>query len=233
MRLKWLAASAVTLFVIVPTNAQQGSPPAPTSQTDKISYAIGAQVAEGIKSQGIEVNPAMVAQGVRDALAGAKLLLSDDEIAAIMTVLQQQMRDKQQQAMAAMGATNKKAGDAFMADNAKKEGVVSLPSGLQYKIITAGTGKKPTDADTVVCHYRGTLIDGKEFDSSYGGMPATFGVKEVIPGFREAVKLMPVGSKWQIVIPPTLAYGEGGAGMIEPNSTLVFEIELLSIKDNP
>jgi FKBP-type peptidyl-prolyl cis-trans isomerase FklB len=174
-----------------------------------------------------------VAQGVRDALAGAKLLMSDDEIAAVMTALQQELRQKQQEALTAMLEKNKKDGEAFMAANAKKDGVVSLTSGLQYKIITAGQGKKPTDADTVVCNYRGTLLDGKEFDSSYGGTPATFGVKDVIPGFREAVKLMPAGSKWQLFIPPDLAYGERGAGnAIEPNSVLIFELELISIKDS-
>jgi FKBP-type peptidyl-prolyl cis-trans isomerase FklB len=229
MKIGWMAGIALALLAI-PAQAQQA---APQSQNDKTSYAIGVQVAQGIKSQGIDVNAAMVAQGVRDALTGAKLLMTDDEIAAVMTALQQEMRQKQQEAMTTMLEKNKKDGEAFMAANAKKDGVVTLPSGLQYKIITPGEGKKPTDADTVVCHYRGTLLDGKEFDSSYGGTPATFGVKDVIPGFREAVKLMPVGSKWQLFIPPDLAYGERGAGnAIEPNSTLIFELELLSIKDS-
>ena len=229
MKLGWMTGIALALLVI-PVHAQQT---APQTQNDKTSYAIGVQVAEGIKGQGIDVNAAMVAQGVRDALAGAKLLMSDDEIAAVMTALQQEMKQKQQEELTAMLDKNKKDGEAFMTANAKKDGVVTLPSGLQYKIITAGQGKKPTDADTVVCHYRGTLLDGKEFDSSYGGTPATFGVKDVIPGFREAVKLMPVGSKWQLFIPPDLAYGERGAGnAIEPNSTLIFELELLSIKDS-
>jgi FKBP-type peptidyl-prolyl cis-trans isomerase len=230
MKIRWMAGVVLSLLAIS-VRAQQT---APESQADKTSYAIGAQIAAGIKSQGIDVNPAMVAQGVRDALAGAKLLMTDEEIAAVMTTLQQQMKQKQQGALAAMLEKNKKDGDAFLAENAKKEGVVTLPSGLQYKIITAGEGKKPTDGDTVVCHYRGTLLNGKEFDSSYGGDPATFGVKDVIPGFREAIKLMPVGSKWQLFIPASLAYGERGAGnAIEPNTTLIFEIELLSIKNNP
>jgi FKBP-type peptidyl-prolyl cis-trans isomerase len=242
MRLNWLAALAL-IGLAIPLNAQQAAPtgpgsPAPTapptSQMDKLSYAIGAQVGQGIKSQGIDVNVAMVLQGVRDVLAGSNLLMSDDEISSTIAALEQQLKNKQDQALAAMAENNKKAGAAFLADNAKKEGVVALPSGLQYKIITAGTGKMPTDADTVVCHYRGTLMDGREFDSSYGGMPATFAVKDVIPGFREAIKLMPVGSKWQIFIPSELAYGERGAGStIEPNATLIFELELLSIKDNP
>ena len=230
MKLRWMAGLALAL-VVVPVTAQDV---APVTQKDKLSYAIGVQVAEGIKGQGIEVSPAMVAQGVRDALAGAKLLVSDDEMAAVIMALQLDMRQKQEQARAAALEKNKKEGEAFLAENAKKEGVVSLPSGLQYKILTAAEGRKATDADTVVCNYRGTLLNGTEFDSSYGRAPATFGVKDVIPGFREAVKLMAVGSKWQIFIPPSLAYGERGAGnAIEPNATLIFEIELISIQEKP
>jgi FKBP-type peptidyl-prolyl cis-trans isomerase FklB len=127
---------------------------------------------------------------------------------------------------------SKKEGDAFLAENKQKEGVVTLPSGLQYKIIKAGEGKKPKQEDTVVCHYRGTLINGTEFDGTHGpGEPATFKVTGVVPGWREALKLMPVGSKWQLFIPPVLAYGERGAGAtIGPNATLIYEVELLAIK---
>jgi FKBP-type peptidyl-prolyl cis-trans isomerase len=218
-------------FLAMTANAQQT---APQTDTEKRSYAIGVQVAEGIKSQGVEVNPAMVAAGIRDALAGAKLQMTDDEIGAAITALQQDMQRKQEQARTAALEKNTKDGDDFLVANAKKEGVVSLPSGLQYKIVTAGQGQKPTDDDAVVCNYRGTSLDGKEFDSSYGRGPATFGVKDVIPGFREAVKLMTVGSEWQVFIPSTLAYGERGAGnAIEPNATLVFEIELMSIQEKP
>jgi FKBP-type peptidyl-prolyl cis-trans isomerase FklB len=136
------------------------------------------------------------------------------------------------QATAAAGEENKKAGEAFLAQNKGKQGVVTLPSGLQYKILKAGNGKKPTENDTVECNYRGTLINGTEFDSSYRrGQPATFGVGQVIPGWREALQLMPVGSKWELYVPPDLAYGERGAGRdIGPNSTLVFEVELLGIQ---
>ena len=226
-----MVVSVVLGFLAMTANAQQT---APQSAEDKRSYAIGVQVAEGIKSQGVEVNPAMVAAGMRDALAGTKLQMTEEEIGTAMAALQQDMQQKQTQALAALLEKNKKDGDDFLAANAKKEGVVSLPSGLQYKIVTAGQGKKPTDDDMVVCNYRGTLLDGKEFDSSQGRGPATFGVKDVIPGFREAVKLMAVGSKWQVFIPSNLAYGERGAGnTIEPNSTLVFEIELISIQEKP
>jgi FKBP-type peptidyl-prolyl cis-trans isomerase FklB len=215
-------------FFALSANAQQAAPQTPA---EKRSYAIGVQMAEGIKSQNVEVNPAMVAAGLRDVLAGAKLLMSDDEIQQTMLALQVEMRQKDEQARTAALEKNKKAGDDFLAANGKKEGVVSLASGLQYKILTAGNGSHPTDDDTVVCNYRGSLLDGKEFDSSYGREPATFGVKDVIPGFREAVKLMSAGAKWQVFIPSSLAYAERGAGnVIEPNSTLIFEIELISIK---
>lgn len=231
MKLASVVMAVILGFLAMNTNAQQA---APQTDEDKRSYAVGVQVAEGIKSQGVKVNAAMVAAGMRDSLAGAKLLMTEDEIGAAIAALQRDMQQMQEQAHAAALAKNKKDGDDFLAANAKKEGVVSLPSGLQYKILTAGQGPMPTDDDTVVCNYRGTLLDGKEFDSSEGRGPATFGVKDVIPGFREAVKLMAAGSKWQVIIPSNLAYGERGAGnVIEPNATLVFEIELISIQTKP
>jgi FKBP-type peptidyl-prolyl cis-trans isomerase FklB len=160
--------------------------------------------------------------------------MSDDELNNTMAALQQEMTQKQMQERAKQADDNKKAGDAFLADNGKKDGVVTLPSGLQYKVVKPADGKKPTDADTVTCNYRGTLIDGTEFDKSQAGQPATFQVGAVIPGFKEALKLMPVGSTWQFFIPPNLAYGDRGAGnVIGPNTTLVFEVELISIKDKP
>jgi FKBP-type peptidyl-prolyl cis-trans isomerase len=215
-------------FMAMNAGAQQAGP---QTDEDKRSYAVGVQVAEGIKSQGVKVNAAMVAAGMRDALAGGKLLMTDGEIGTAMSALQRDMQQMQEQARTASLAKNKKDGEEFLAANGKKEGVVSLPSGLQYKILTAGQGSKPTDDDTVICNYRGTLLDGKEFDSSAGRGPATFGVKDVIPGFREVVKLMQPGAKWQVFIPSDLAYGERGAGnVIEPNATLIFEIELISIQ---
>jgi len=205
-----------------------------TTPKDKVSYAIGVQVAASLKGQGIDVDPNLLVKGLRDALAGQKLLMSNEELSATMAAFQQEMVQKQTQARAQAAEENKKAGDAFMAGNAKKDGVVTLPSGLQYKILQAGTGKKPTEADTVACNYRGTLIDGTEFDKSEAGNPASFDVKSVIPGFKEALQLMMVGSKWQFFIPPDLAYGDRGAGnVIGPNTTLVFEVELVSIKDKP
>jgi FKBP-type peptidyl-prolyl cis-trans isomerase len=149
-----------------------------------------------------------------------------------MIAFQSDLMKKQSQGKQTAAEENKKTGEAFLAENKKKDGVVALPSGLQYKILKAGKGKKPTDGDKVECHYRGTLIDGTEFDSSYRrGEPATFPVNGVIAGWTEALKLMPVGSKWQLFVPSQLAYKEHGAGAdIGPNATLIFEVELLGIK---
>jgi FKBP-type peptidyl-prolyl cis-trans isomerase len=203
-----------------------------TTQKDKVSYGIGVQVAASLKGQGIDVDPNLLVKGLRDALAGQKLLMSDEELSATMAAFQQEMVQKQTQARAQAAEENKKNGDTFLAGNGKKDGVVTLQSGLQYKILVAGQGKKPTEADSVSCNYRGTLIDGTEFDKSEAGKPASFEVKAVIPGFKEGLQLMTVGSKWQFFIPPDLAYGDRGAGnVIGPNTTLVFEVELVSIKD--
>ena len=214
-----------------PAAASQSNSALPT-QKDKVSYAIGMNIGTTLHRQSVDVDPKVVAQGLQDALSGGKTLLSEDEARATLTDLQNDMRKKQQEKMQAAAETNKKEGDAFLAANKTKEGVVTLPSGLQYKVLTAGTGPKPTTGDSVACNYRGTLIDGKEFDSSYKrGQPATFPVSGVIKGWTEALQLMPVGSKWQLVVPSDLAYGERGQGPdIGPNATLIFEVELLSIQ---
>jgi FKBP-type peptidyl-prolyl cis-trans isomerase FklB len=211
--------------------AQSG---APTSEKDKTSYAIGVQIAMGLKSQGVDIDPDMVAKGVKDVISGGKLLMSDQDLGTTLNALQEQIKAQQAAQMTKMAADNKKAGETFFAENAKKEGVVTLPSGLQYKILTAGTGKKPSATDVVSCNYRGTLIDGTEFDASQAGKPATFQVGGVIPGFKEVLQLMPVGSKWQVFIPSDLAYGPTGASnVIAPNQTLIFDLELVSIQDKP
>jgi len=172
-----------------------------------------------------------VLQGLQDAMADGKVLLTDDQIKTVMTGLQNQVRQKQEEKRQALAESNKKDGAAFLAANATKPGVVTLPSGLQYKVLTAGTGAKPTATDTVVCNYRGTLLDDTEFDSSYKrGQPMTFPVGGVIKGWTEALQLMPVGSKWQLFIPADLAYGERAQGPGGPNATLVFDVELLSIQ---
>ena len=202
-----------------------------TTERDKQSYAIGLSVGKGLHRDGIEVEPKFMLQGIEDALANGKVLLTDDQIKTVMTDLQTQVRQKQEEKRLAAAENNKKDGAAFLAANATKEGVVTLPSGLQYKVLVAGTGPKPTATDSVVCNYRGTLLDGTEFDSSYKrGQTATFPVTGVIKGWTEALQLMPTGSKWQLFIPSDLAYGERGREPIGPNATLLFELELVSIQ---
>ena len=220
----------VMLFLPVVAAAQEA--PALKTEKDKLSYAMGMDLGNQLKSRSVNIDPAIFAQALKDALSGGKTLLTDAEAKAVITELQKAMLVKQAAEAKVAGDKNKAEGDAFMAANKAKEGVISLPSGIQYKVLTAGTGKQPTIEDTVVCQYRGTLIGGKEFDSSYKtGQPATFPLKKVIKGWSEVLQLMPVGSKWQVVIPPALAYGERGMGAdIGPNATLVFEIELVAIK---
>ena len=221
-----------------PVKAAAKAPAAALTTTkDKFSYALGMQVGTGLggnlRKQSVDFDPNLLVQGLKDSLAGGKTRLTPEEAQAVLTQVQTEIRKKQQEKMQVEGAANKKQGDEFLAANKSKEGVVTLPSGLQYKILTAGTGAKPTTADTVVCNYRGTLINGTEFDSSYKrNQPATFPVTGVIKGWTEALQLMPVGSKWQLFVPSALAYGERGAGSgdIGPNATLIFEVELLSIQ---
>jgi len=219
-----------------PASGSQATAPAAgfKTQKEKVSYAIGMEMGKGVKAQGLDLDPSVLAAGLRDAMSGAKPQMSEEDLKQVLSSLQQEMRQKQMQAQEAAAMENKTKGDAFMADNAKKEGVVALPDGLQYKILTAGQGKKPAESDTVLCNYRGTFVDGSEFDSSaQTGKPVPFEVKNVIPGFKEVLQLMPVGSKWQVFVPSNLAYGERGAGgVIGPNATLIFEIELVSIADS-
>jgi len=207
------------------------------TQKDKLSYALGMNLGSNLHKEKLEVDPAIVLRGLKDALAAGKMLLTEDEARATLTQLQTEVRSKQQEKMKVAGEMNKKEGVEFLAANKSKEGVVILPSGLQYKILTEGTGPKPTASDTVVCNYRGTLISGAEFDSSYKrGQPASFQVNGVIKGWTEALQLMPAGSKWQLFVPAELGYGDRGAGAdIGPGATLIFEVELLSIqgKDKP
>lgn len=205
-----------------------------TLKTDKekVSYAIGLSIGKSMKKDDVDVDTTILARGVKDALAGGKTLLTDDQAKAAMTQLQGDLRRKQEERNTAVAETNKHEGDAFLATNKTQEGVTTLPDGLQYKILRAGDGPKPSANDSVVCNYRGTLLNNKEFDSSYKrGQPATFPVSGVIKGWTEALQLMAVGSKWQLFVPPDLAYGTRGAGAdIGPNSTLIFEVELIAIQ---
>jgi FKBP-type peptidyl-prolyl cis-trans isomerase FklB len=193
---------------------------------------MGMDLGIQLKTRTVDVDPALLSRGLTDALSGGETLLTASEVKEILARLQQAIVARRAAEEKAARATNAAAGESFLAANKAKGGVVVLPSGVQYTILTAGTGKKPAVDDTVVCQYRGTLVDGKEFDSTYKrGQPATFPVKAAIKGWVEVLPLMPVGSKWQVVVPPALAYGERGAGAdIGPNATLIFEIELVAIK---
>ena len=215
---------------------KNSAPMALETQKDKVSYAVGINLGRGIHKEAVDVDPEILARGLRDGLSDAKPQMTDEEVQATLSELQKQVTAHQQELRQQAVEKNKKAGEAFLAANKDKPGVVTLASGLQYKIIEPGTGPKPTASDSVVCNYRGTLIDGTEFDSSYKrGQAATFPVGQVIKGWTEALQLMPVGSKWQLFIPADLAYGERGTngGPIGPNETLVFEVQLVSIQAKP
>ena len=203
-----------------------------STQKQKASYAIGLNIGKNMKKDSVDVDTEILARGIRDALQDAKPLLTDEETKAALVELQTEVRKRQQEEYQAAADKNQKDGETFLAANKTKEGVVTLPSGLQYRILQEGSGPKPAATDTVVCNYRGTLLNATEFDSSakHGG-PATFTVNQVIKGWTEALQLMPVGSKWELFVPSELAYGPRAAGPdIGPNSTLIFEVELLSIQ---
>ena len=201
------------------------------SENDKINYSVGYRLGSDFKRQGVEMNSAIVQKGIDDATGGGEALMTEEEMRTVMVNMATRLKAEQMEKMKQQGAENSKTGEAFLAENAGKEGVKTTDSGLQYKVITAGEGKSPQKSDKVTVHYRGTLIDGTEFDSSYSrNKPATFGVGQVIPGWTEALLMMKEGDKWEIVLPSKLAYGERGAGAkIPPNSTLVFEVELISV----
>jgi len=209
----------------------QEAPPLATEK-DKLSYAMGMDLGQQLKTQSVNVDPALFARGLADALSGGKTLLTTEEAKAVITALQKAMIVKRAEAARLAGEKNRQEGTAFLAANGAKEGVVTLPSGLQYRALTTGTGGKPTLEDTVVCQYRLSLVGGKEVDSSNKrGQPFTIPVKGAIKGWTEVLQLMPVGSRWEVFVPPNLGYGERGAGTdIGPNATLIFEIELVAIK---
>lgn len=203
------------------------------SQKDRISYSIGMDIGNNFKKQGFELDGDLLARGIKDSLTGnTNPLLTEKEVQDTIAAFRKDLMEKNMALTKQRSEKNKKEGEEFLAENKKKEGVITLPSGLQYKVLAAGSGDKPKENDTVTVNYRGNLIDGTEFDSSYKrNEPATFPVKGVIAGWTEALQLMQPGSKWQLVVPATLGYGERGAGAnIGPNATLVFEVELLTIK---
>lgn len=202
------------------------------TEREKASYAIGQNIGNAMKRDAVDLDPAVLARGLRDALTGQKSLMTEEEMKTTLAAFAGEVRKKAMDKAAAEAAANKKSGDAYLAVNKTKPGVVTLPSGLQYRVITEGTGPKPKADDTVECQYKGTLLTGEEFDSSYKrGQSAKFEVDRVIKGWSEALQLMPVGSKWELVVPSDLAYGQRGAGgEIGPNSTLKFEVELVGIE---
>ena len=248
IKAEYLPSNAIQVQ-ITPLKAAQVAAPSPqeapafSSQKEKLSYALGMNVASNLLKQAIKVDDDALVSGYKDSVScHARLTVEDAQ--AMLAGLREDMRKNlqaQSDDIQEMAEKNKQAGEAFLAENKSKEGVVTLPSGLQYKVLTAGDGKKPTLNDKVVCNYRGTFLDGSVFDSSYTrGAPALFTLARVIPGWQEALQLMPVGSKWQIFVPSDLAYGKRGKLMrsrkkgvaptqqIEPNATLIFEVELLS-----
>ena len=241
MRFQWITALVIALASPAlraqekeqpkePVKSEQNA--APKTLKEKVSYGIGLSIGKNLKRQAVDVDVSRLIQGLKDALSDSKPLLTDSEVREAMEAFEKEMQAKLAEREKEVAADNKKQGETFLTGNKKKEGVKTTASGLQYKVIKEGKGKMPKPADTVTVHYRGTLIDGTEFDSSYGrGEPASFQVSGVIKGWTEALQLMAVGSKWQLFIPASLAYGERGAGQeIGPNSVLIFDVELIAIK---
>ena len=222
---------AVPLLGLAYGNCLAADPVELKTENDKINYSVGYRLGSDFTRQGVEMNSAIVQKAIDDATGGGEALMTEEEMRTVMVNMATRLKAEQMEKMKQQGAENSKTGEAFLAENAGKEGVKTTDSGLQYKVITAGEGKSPQKSDKVTVHYRGTLIDGTEFDSSYSrNKPATFGVGQVIPGWTEALLMMKEGDKWEIVLPSKLAYGERGAGAkIPPNSTLVFEVELISV----
>lgn len=229
--------------VMAKSAAERKEKTANLTEKQKLSYALGIRFGSDMKHESLDVDPDMFVQGITDVFSGSKTLLTAEEIHGILTDLQADLKRNQASreaerviAAARLAEKNKKDGNAFQAENKAKEGVMTLESGLQYEILKVGAGRKPKPTDTVVVHYRGTFVDGAEFDDSYKrGEPVTSPLTRAIAGWKEALQLMPVGSKWRIVVPPALGYGAKGqaANKIGPNATLVFEVELLRIVDKP
>jgi len=220
---------AVAAAAVLAIGCQGGSGDvALNSFADSASYAIGMNMGQSIVEVRDQVDLDLIQRGMADVVEGRLATLSDNDAVAVLQIFAQQVRESQQQQTANQSESNRQAGVTFMEQNGRRDGVVTTASGLQYEVLEAGSGPKPTASDRVTVHYTGTLVDGQQFESSVGGDPATFGVTEVIPGWTEALQLMSVGAKYRIVLPPDLAYGQGG-GPGGPGSTLIFEVELLEI----
>ncbi|MFQ6678543.1 MAG: FKBP-type peptidyl-prolyl cis-trans isomerase [Fidelibacterota bacterium] len=220
-----------SLLILIGCGSDQSSNVVLESSIDSVSYSIGVDIGKSMKTQKLDLNEEALFEGWSNAFNGTDLKLTDDEMLAILNSFRKEFQEKSRQQAQVQAEENLAKGTAFLKENETKEGVETTESGLQYKIIKHGTGIKPKSTDRVSVHYRGTLIDGEEFDSSYKrGAPATFAVTGVIKGWTEALQLMPVGSKWELYIPSNLAYGSGPRGPGGPNSALIFEVELLGIE---
>ena len=228
--MKYMSIAIVGL-VAAGSGCMAGDQPDLASENERINYSLGYQIGGDLKHQHVEVSSDILLRGIKDAMNDAEPLLGEDEMHKTLVELKRKVVALQAEERAAAQQKNLQAGEAFLAENAKRDGVVSLPSGLQYRVLEPGSGKQPAATDTVTVHYRGTLIEGTEFDSSYSrNKPATFRADRVIPGWREALQLMQEGAKWELFIPAKLGYGERGAGKIQPNSALIFEVQLLEVK---
>jgi len=223
--------------LLIRARAPASRPEPPMSQREQLSYAMGVSISRTFDRQKVDLEPSALERGLREGSEGTPLKMTDEQMREVLAALKTDLQQKKAEAARSLLESQKQMGQKFLDENAKKDGVVVLPSGLQYKVLHAGTGPRPNASDAVRCHYRGTLVDGTEFDSSYRyGQPATFGMAATIAGWREALELMPVGSRWQVVVPADLAYGERGvpgpkgAGYrIPPSSVLIFEVDLLGI----
>ncbi len=239
--MKTILAAFVSLLAFQSAFAAETAAPDFKDPKIRRSYAVGVDIAESLQQQGLGLDGDALAAAIRDVLGGKEPQMKKEEVTQALKELREEMVKKmqaemeaEQKKMAGLAAKNKKEADEFLAENKKREGIVTTESGLQYKVLTKGEGKTPKATDTVKVHYKGALLGGKEFDSSHKhGEPAKFPVGRVIKGWVEVLQLMPVGSKWQVFIPPALAYGEEGFGdVIEPNSVLIFEVELLGIEES-
>ena len=230
MKMKLVTAAVMGLAMSTAMAATDATSLA--TDKDKLSYSIGADLGKNFKTQGIEINPDALAKGMQDGMTGTQLILTEQQMKDVLNKFQKDLMAKRSADFNKKSDENKSKGEAFLSDNKAKTGVVVLPSGLQYKIIDAGTGAKPGKTDTVTVEYTGHLIDGTVFDSTEKtGKPATFQVSQVIPGWTEALQLMPAGSTWEIYVPSGLAYGPRSVGgPIGPNETLIFKIHLISVK---
>ena len=223
---------AILVVVIFSGISLADEKPELKDEKEKISYSLGYQIGGDFKRQGVELDPDLLVKGMQDAAGGAEPRVSPQEMRKTLVDLKKKVEADERKRRKEQAGKYRAEGEAFLAANGKKEGVVTLPSGLQYKVLAEGKGKSPNPTDNVTVHYRGTLVDGTEFDSSHKrNAPATFGVDRVIAGWKEALPMMKEGAKWQLFVPSKLGYGEKGSGSrIPPDSTLLFEVELLSVQ---